>query len=80
MSRQSGIHIDGAAKTVSSLRSRTVTKPVAKQSPDFLVARLGMTAPEILAHQIEAGLEQFERRAERVGDGGSGGWHADHPR
>ena len=69
MSRQSRTHIDGASRTVSSLRSRAVTKPAAKQSLDFLVARLGMTPAEILAHQIKPGVEQVKRRAERVGDG-----------
>jgi hypothetical protein len=55
-------------------------KPPAKQSLDFLNARLGMTPAEILPHQIEPGVEQVERHAERVGDGGSAGWHADHRR
>jgi hypothetical protein len=68
MSRQSGIHVDQAPRTVSSLRSWAVTKPAAKQSLDFLNARLGMTPPEILAHQIKPRVEQIERRAKRVGD------------
>jgi hypothetical protein len=39
-----------------------------------------MTPPEILPHQIEPGVEQLEHHAERVGDGGSARWHADHRR
>jgi hypothetical protein len=58
MSRQSGAHIDKASGTISGLRPWTVTKPVAKQLFDFRVARLGMTPPEILAHQIKPGVEQ----------------------
>ena len=68
MSRQSGTNIDRASRTVSSLGSWAITKPVAQQSLDFLNTRLGVTPPEILAHQIEPGVEQIERRAERDGE------------
>lgn len=37
-----------------------------QKSLDFLIARVGMTSPKILAHQIEPGLEQVERRLECV--------------
>lgn len=47
-----------------------------KEALDFLIARLGMTPSEILAHQIEPGLEQVERRPERVGDRRRCGWHS----
>ena len=40
-----------------------------QQLLDCFVARLRMTPPEVLAHQIDPGLEQIECRAERIGDG-----------
>ena len=55
--------------------SRTFQKPGAKQALDFLVASLGMTPTEILAHQIEPRAEQVERRAECVDDG----WRRGYP-
>lgn len=67
MSRQSGIQVDRSAKTVARLRSGAVQKPLVKESLNLLIARLGMTPLEILAHQIEPGLEEIERRPERVG-------------
>jgi len=68
MSRQSDAYVDGPAWTVTRFRSWPIQKPVAKQSLDFRVARLGMTPPEILAHQVKPRVEQIERRAKRVGD------------
>lgn len=35
-----------------------------------------MTPSEILAHEIKPGLEEFERRTKRVGDGQSGWRHS----
>jgi hypothetical protein len=46
-----------------------MSKPVPKQSIDFFVARLGMTPPEILAHQSEPSVEQVESGPKRLGDG-----------
>ncbi|OFV90458.1 MAG: hypothetical protein A3H95_13100 [Acidobacteria bacterium RIFCSPLOWO2_02_FULL_64_15] len=66
MSRQS---VDRPARTVTRLRSWAVKEPPAKQALDFLFASLRMTPSQFLAHQIEPGLKQIERRAERVGDG-----------
>ena len=68
MSRQSDTDIDGSAWTVTRFGSWPIQKPVAKQLLDFRVARLGMTPPEILPHQIKPRVEQIERRAKRVGD------------
>jgi hypothetical protein len=68
MSRQADANIDGPAWTVTRFRSGAIQEPVAKQSLDFRVARLGMTPPEILAHQIKPRVEQIERRTKRVGD------------
>ena len=68
MSRQSDTYVNESAWTVTRFRSWPIQKPVAKQSLDFRVTRLGMTPPEILAHQIKPRVEQIERRAKRVGN------------
>ena len=68
MSRQSDTYVDGTAWTVTAFRSWAIQKPVAKQSLDFRVARLGMTPTEILAHQLKPRVEQIERRAKGVRD------------
>jgi hypothetical protein len=68
MSRQSGADVNAPAWTVARFRTRAIHKPIMKQSLDFRVARLGMTPPEILAHQIKPHVKQIERRAKRVGD------------
>ena len=51
------------------LRPRAVEKPLLKSPVDFLVARPGMVAAETLALHGNAGLEQIERRAKRLGYG-----------
>ncbi len=66
MSRQSGIQVDGSARTVAGLGARAVQKPLMKESLDFFIAGFGMIPPEVLAHQIETGLKQIERRSERL--------------
>ena len=66
--RESDTYVDGSAWTVPRFRSWPIQKPVAKQPLDFRLARLGMTPPEILAHQIKPRVEQIERRAKRVGN------------
>lgn len=53
MSRQSDTYIDGSAWTVTRFGSWPIQKPVAKQLLDFRVARLGMSPPEILTHQVK---------------------------
>ena len=68
MSRQSDTQVDGAAGTITRSSSWPVQEPVAKQSIDFLVTRFGMTPLEVLAHELEPGVEQIKRRADRVGD------------
>jgi hypothetical protein len=77
MSHPSGIHAHGSARTIARFRSRPVQKPLVKASLDFLIARVGMTPSEILAHQREPGFEQVKRCSERVGHGRTGGWHAE---
>jgi hypothetical protein len=67
MSRQSDTYVNGSSWTVTRFCSWAIQEPVAKQPLDFRVARLGMTSPEILAHQIKPRVEQIERRAKRVG-------------
>jgi hypothetical protein len=74
-SRYEGCHANrskGLSGTLASWRCRTVQKPIAEQPLDLLVAGVGMTPAEILAHQIKSRLEQVDRRAERVGDGWGG--------
>ena len=44
-----------------------------EKSLDFFMVRRGMSPAEILTHQIQPGLEEVERRAERVGQRGRGG-------
>ena len=66
MSRESSAQIDRGAGTVARLRSRAVVKPLPQASFDLLIAGVGMTSPEILTHQIDAGLKQVERLTERV--------------
>jgi hypothetical protein len=68
MSRQSSIHVDGSARTVARFGARPVDQPFVKASLDFLIVRRGVTPSEILAHHIEPGLEQLERRPERGGE------------
>jgi hypothetical protein len=68
MSRQSDTYVDGPAWTVTIFRSWAIQEPVAKQSLDFRVARLGMIPPEILSHEIKPRVEQIERRVKRGGD------------
>jgi hypothetical protein len=68
MSRQSDTYVDGTAWTVTIFRSWAIQEPVAKQSLDFRVARLGMMPPEILSHEIEPRVEQIQRRVKRGGD------------
>jgi len=77
MSRQSCIYIDASAGTVARFRSRTMPEPLTKELLDFLIAGLGMTPSKVLAHPIDSCLEQVQRRAERVGDGRSVGWHSE---
>ena len=38
----------------------------AESKVDFVLVRLWVITPQVLAHEIEAGAEQVERRAERV--------------
>jgi hypothetical protein len=66
MSRES---VDRRARAVTMLRSRAISKPVAKESIDFIVTRLWMTSPEILAHEIKPRVEQVECGPKRFGDG-----------
>ena len=65
--------------TVTKLRSWAIEEPAAQRSLDFIVASLRMTPSEILAHQIEPGVEQIERRAERLGNGHAGRSHDGSP-
>lgn len=67
MSLPSGLHVDGSPGTVAGLRSRAVPQPLVKESLDFLIARPGLASPKILAHQVDPGLKEIERRPERVG-------------
>jgi hypothetical protein len=67
MSRESGIHIDGTTGAIAGLRSRPVVKPIVQEPLDLDIRDAGMAAAKVLAHQIEPGLEQIERRPERLG-------------
>jgi hypothetical protein len=60
--------MDASAKTIAGLRAGAVQKPHFEKSLDFRTARIGMTPPEILAHQVEPHVEQLEGRPERIGD------------
>jgi len=62
-SRRSSTPLDGTAGAIASLSTGTVSKPVAQPPLDFLIVRVRMTAPKILPHQIDPGIEQIKRRA-----------------
>lgn len=61
--------IHSASRAVAVLRPRTVEEPLLEPLLDFLVARIRMTAAEILALHRHPGLEQIERRPKRLGYG-----------
>jgi len=41
-------------------------EPLAEPSVDFVLIRLWVISPQVLAHEVEARAEQVERRLERV--------------
>jgi hypothetical protein len=68
MSPESDRRVNRAAGRIATLGSRAVSQPLAEQSRDLVVSGMRMSPAEILAHQLDAGLEQVERRPEGIGD------------
>ena len=59
-------HVNRPPRRIAKFRARTLQKPLAESVVDGILVRLWMLAPEVLAHESHACVEQVERRAKRV--------------
>jgi hypothetical protein len=53
--------------TVTVLGARALAQPADKLTLDRLIVGLGVPSPQILAHQLHAGVEEVEREPKRSG-------------
>jgi hypothetical protein len=53
--------------TVTVLGTRALSKPADKLPLDRLIVGSGVSSPEVLAHQLHAGVEEVERETKRSG-------------
>jgi hypothetical protein len=67
MSHASASQIDAPARTVAQLCAWPLAEPRLEEPFDSCVVAVRMAAPQILAHQLDAGRKQLKRHGERFG-------------
>src|SRR4051794_33786627 len=66
LSRQEGLYVHIRTRAVAEFSPWSLLQPLAEQSFYLFVLGFGVTASKILTHDIEPGLEQVQRHAERI--------------